>query len=428
MSSQVNAYGWTIYSQLNPRHSYSLNQPRTTWTSRESLQYDSFADNAFKLTNVIARSFSGRRWSRKMRPLLAISSSRLVMAVGSEIFIYMFGVSDSLKPTIKLEGKCDLAPDSFTRREITSITFIQDGGLNGTLHLGFLDGTVERIRIVEDQTSLSYTSIFREALNNGERQEDAVHFLTSHDNLLLSLTGSGRATLANSTDGRGVQSTLEIGRRSWASFLSIKGSHPYVAVGTSAPSPFSVYSITESGLASSPSLSLSPGEASNAAYSINSAPIASPWGSSPQVIVTGWYDGFIRCYDLRVPNSSTKSVLEVSDPCVPEPIYSLSCGGGSGCHIAAGLARHSLVSFWDVRCPKRGWSVYAPGNDRSPVYSLILESSRLYGTTQDRAFLFEFGPNPSEDLYPPQGPGSKATKAVGFPVTKYLHANPFARI
>jgi hypothetical protein len=83
-------------------------------------------------------------------------------------------------------------------------------------------------------------------------------------------------------------------------------------------------------------------------------------------------------------------VLTLANSWSIEPIYSVSSGGGAGSHIAAGSARHSLVSFWDVRSPAGGFSVHAPLNDPSPVYSLILESSRLFGVTQSRPFVLDF--------------------------------------
>jgi WD40 repeat protein len=125
-------------------------------------------------------------------------------------------------------------------------------------------------------------------------------------------------------------------------------------------------------------------------------------GSSPQILVSGWYDGQVRCYDLRSSSrvsAATNSdqtpapllpVLSLFDPLSVEPIYSISCGGGSSSHIAAGSARHGVISFWDLRFPRAGWSVYAPGNDPSPVYSVILESSRIYGATQSRPFVYDF--------------------------------------
>jgi WD40 repeat protein len=165
---------------------------------------------------------------------------------------------------------------------------------------------------------------------------------------------------------------------------------------------------------------------SSAVYGLTQAPLSSPWGSSPQVIASGWFDGRARIYDLRcATRSPTPSeftslslsslslsndpashssrpkytatgtplltpVLVMADRWSTEPIYSLSSGGGSGAHLAAGTARHSVVSFWDVRAPKDGWSVHAPGNDRSPVFNVHLESSRLFGVTELRGFTYDF--------------------------------------
>jgi len=121
------------------------------------------------------------------------------------------------------------------------------------------------------------------------------------------------------------------------------------------------------------------------------------------------------------------------DPWSFEPIYTVSCGGGSSSHIAAGSARHSVVSFWDVRSPKLGWSVHAPGNDPSPVYKIILESSRLFGATESRSFVYDFGPGVTEDTYPRLQEGirglrpKKGSNGVSFYVTKYYHSSGSAR-
>jgi WD40 repeat protein len=170
--------------------------------------------------------------------------------------------------------------------------------------------------------------------------------------------------------------------------------------------PMTVYSITSDRLSPSPSAIMSMNapdlNTQSAVYGISRAPLASPWGSSPQILVSGWYDGQVRCYDLRSHSrvsAATDSnqtlapllpVLSLFDPRSFEPIYSVSCGGGSSSHIAAGSARHGVISFWDVRSPRAGWSVYAPGNDPSPVYSVIVESSRVFGATQSRPFVYDF--------------------------------------
>jgi len=125
-----------------------------------------------------------------------------------------------------------------------------------------------------------------------------------------------------------------------------------------------------------------------------------------------------------------RPMLTLRDPWSDEPIYSVSCGGGSSSFVAAGTARHSVVAFWDVRRPTEGWSVHAPGNDSSPVYSLILESSRLFGVTQSRPFVFDFGPGVTEETYPFIPPSTRSQRdslqpnedGIGYRVAEYNHS------
>ena len=133
--------------------------------------------------------------------------------------------------------------------------------------------------------------------------------------------------------------------------------------------------------------------------------------------------------------------MTMADPWSYEAIYSLSSGGGTGMNIAAGSARHSVVAMWDVRSSMRGWSVHAPGDDPSPVYSLILDGSRCFGATERRAFVLDFGPGVGTETYPSvvqkdqkqrdtrrQGRGHSNFKEnlsmvdeVGYYTTTYLH-------
>ena len=125
-------------------------------------------------------------------------------------------------------------------------------------------------------------------------------------------------------------------------------------------------------------------------------------------------------------------VMSMCDPWLAEPVYGVSAGGGGGCHIAAGTARHSVVALWDVRAASRGWSVHAPGNDSSPVYSVVMESSRVFGATQSRSFVLDFGPGAREDAYPPlsrppreEGLKKRDGSGVGFYVTRYAHSRSY---
>jgi len=205
-----------------------------------------------------------------------------------------------------------------------------------------------------------------------------------------------------------------------------------------------VHNIQSSELAETPFAILASGSTDellkqSAVYGISGAPLSSPWGASDQILVSGWYDGLVRVHDLRSSSRARTAdipggpapllpVLSVYDPWTFEPNYCVSCGGGSSSYIAAGTARHSVVALWDVRNPADGWSVHGPGNDSSPVYSVILDSSRVFGVTQSRPFVLDFGPDAKEETYPSlnfnhrdEGLKKRDKSGLGFYVTKYSH-------
>jgi len=273
-----------------------------------------------------------------------------------------------------------------------------------------------------------------------------VKSLSSDRGSLLSLSSQGTAALIDTSYASPTQ-IINLQRRSWSSHLSMKSSTPFAAFGTSSTTPLVVHSITSSTLSPNPSAILyanakhASENRSSAVYGISGIPLSGPWGGSDQVLVSGWYDGLVRVHDLRsssrIPGMNSSAgpapllpVLSLYDSWSFEPIYAVSCGGGSSNHIAAGSARHSVVAFWDVRSPSQGWSVHAPGNDSSPVYSIHLESSRLFGATQSRPFVYDFGPGVTHDTYPhmPATRGDDGLKhrmgknGVGYYVTKYHHS------
>lgn len=288
-------------------------------------------------------------------------------------------------------------------------------------------------------------------------------------------------------------SELHLNVRSWSAYLSPPStSAPYAAFGTSSQTPLAIHPITPSGLSASPTAILCShhphadldvaththprqSRLPSAVYGIADAPPSFP-GAPGQVLVAGWFDGLVRIYDLRSsrrvqqPNTSTASppsasgsstpasalapVVTFADPWSLEPIYAVATGGAAGFTIAAGSARHSVVAFWDIRMPRTGtgvddvsgsargrervkasnrggWSVHAPGNDTSPVYSIILESSRLFGATQSRPFVYDWGPGVNPATYPVipvpergrRNDGLRKTSDVHYYVTTYTHRN-----
>ncbi|KDR82800.1 hypothetical protein GALMADRAFT_206563 [Galerina marginata CBS 339.88] len=432
----VTEYGWPRYLRSNPRPSLSLANARAQWSPRIRARYDSMTDSAWTQSEFIARPLS-RMWAGKQAPSMAISASRLVVGAGYNLYSYKFGTSPSplAAPPVLFEGVVSLLDHPERARNITALTFVEDGGLDQTLEVGFHDGAIERAYLTTmphklgEQTSLSVTRSKLDPIPNGDFLEN----LSSEYNAVLSLSANGHARLiSNQADPYSSSipsSTIELKSRSWVSHLSLQSSTPFAAFGVASTTPLNVHAITDGGQLSQRPIAILHTKKSadlpldklpsSAVYGLSRGPLNSPWGASPQILVSGWFDGQVRCYDLRsssrasaasspTRNSSQASndptplrpVLSLADRWSFEPIYSVSCGGGSAAHIAAGTARHSVVSFWDVRSPRTGWSVHAPGNDPSPVYSVILESSRFFGVTQSRPFVYDFGPGVSLDTYP----------------------------
>jgi WD40 repeat protein len=409
--SKVTDFGWAGYLRANVRPSFSLSQPRAHWPARTQVRFDVLTDHAWSLSSFVARPLS-RPWTAKLQPILAVTSSRLVVAAGPNLYSYKFGDSEGYNaPPVVFEGTCSFVASHGRNRDITGITFVHDEGLNRTLCIGFRDGSAERVLLTPSGINLS-ASVEPSCLSP-LRDGDFVECMSSEKNVLLSLSSNGIAALTDlcASSLFPASSSLALSARGWTSHLCLHSSSPYAAFGTSSSNPMTVHPITSDQLSPSPSAIMSTysifGVTSDvkiqsAVYGISQAPLAYPWGSSPQILVSGWYDGQVRCYDLRSHSRASAAtdsnqslapllpVLSLFDPRSFEPIYSVSCGGGSSSHIAAGSARHGVISFWDVRSPRAGWSVYAPGNDPSPVYSVIVESSRVFGVTQSRPFVYDF--------------------------------------
>ncbi|KAF5314821.1 hypothetical protein D9619_007209 [Psilocybe cf. subviscida] len=469
LHSVVTEYGWTNYLRDHPRPSWSLSRARNRhWSPHARVYYDVMADRGWAgsaaSSKFIARPLS-RIWPGKLQPVLAINNTRLVVGAGSNLYSYIFGASPhpGVSPPVQYEGTISLLPrfgstaTPVRPRNITAISFVADGGLDATLHVAFQDGAIERVQLINSDDALTATRSSLPPMPNG----DFVESISSASDIVLSLSSAGHARLSPISSSSSIlasssssedlitpysSSSIDLKARSWASTLSLRASTPYAAFGTASTTPLNVHTIHQDGqLSALPTAVLHTKHAgavaaasldiaqdklpSSAVYGLAQGPPDSPWGASPDVLVSGWYDGAVRCYDLRAAahaDSSVSSsagrtpvhtpVLTLQDRWSLEPIYSVACGGGSGAHIAAGTARHSVVSFWDVRyCNTEsgysnkhgGWSVYAPGNDPSPVYAVVLESSRFFGVTQSRPFVYDFGPGVSLDTYPPipQGRG-----------------------
>lgn len=451
-------FGWSIFLRNNPRHSFTLRSSRSRWSPFAQVRYNALADSAWSRATFIARPLS-HPWHGNLRPAIALSVSTLLVAAGRVLYSYAVqDTSDASPSRIVLDRSYtfNLAHGTL-QPDITSIAFLPDAAQDRTVFLGFEDGSVEQVRLPPHQEPHNRQHINMERASQSALQHhgtNVVQSISCSSRALLSLSQSGSVFLTNLASDSLSSTSVDLGTRSWTSHLCMSSSPSYALFGTTSDAPLSLYDIAPHGFSPTPSIALqSTKNRPSAVYGITCAPPSSPLGPSEQTIVSGWYDGSVRIYDLRVPHRSQHlptpgsasssspptlfPVITLQDPFSPEPIYAVSCGGGNGSFVTAGTARHSVVAFWDVRQPSRGWSVHAPGNDSSPVYSIVLESSRLFGVTQSRPFVYDFGPGVTRDTYPPIAPAASNAAAgrrrvtddrlklerngIGYYVSKYSH-------
>ena len=421
------------------------------------VKYHVLSDRSWEKQRFVARPLS-RSWKGKFSALLAINESRLFVTAGHTLYSYAFTPSEEegATPSISFEASYQLGRQDrqdAPRSDITSIACVPDGGSDRTLFVGFENGELERLRIPPCNPGQVDLPIDDDGDDGDAHASSRTSFHCHDGELIEALAVSGDILLSMSTNGKAglldlssptpsLRHMIDLDTRAWSALLSTSASTPFAAFGTSSDTPLTIHAITPTSISATPTATLRASEPERdaaaaaadyerptAVYGISSAPPASPWGASDQIIVSGWYDGFVRVHDMRASHAPS---LTFYDPWSFEPIYAVACGGGGGAYIAAGSARHAVVAFWDVRSAARGWSVHAPGNDRSPVYSIILESSRLFGATESRPFVYDFGPSVKPETYPslPSTRGKdnpsfkKGLDHIGFYVTKYDHPPP----
>jgi len=396
------------------------------------VKYHHLSDIAWREGKFIARPLSPAWPGTFRRPVLAISDSRLAVASRTHVDSYTFHTPQipAHSPQIRKEASLELGGGGATIDVITSIAPVHD--IDGAeFYVGLASGNVARMSINMSGSGTLHLPTSIEAIHSG----DSVLALSSKGDALLGVSQNGIAT-ASST---GTIETLDLKTRAWTCHLSIN----HATFGLTSKAPLIVHTVQPSGISKQPTYVLDPTSrdthSKSAVFGVCGTPPSATWGSD-QVLVSGWYNGSVNVHDLRTPirlrhfSSPSSSphllpVLTFVEPSV-DPIYSVATGGGSSNYIAAGLARHGMVAFWDVRGRRStGWSVYAPGNDSSPVYSVVLESSRLFGVTQARPFVYDFGLGVVEATHPSLPLGRAEARVLkkqeggpGYYVTTWRHS------
>lgn len=326
----------------------------------------------------------------------------MVIATGSELTTYQFTGPRAL-PIEEARSRPTAYHDRYGRtcyeqlgrhpHDIITALACEDG--TGDIVVGHVSGLLQKCRVSAGRgkrpeiRSISRFSHARQAVQALD---------TSRSGLLAcaSAHNGGTVSLYQISSPWQEPYSWRINRKPWSIKLDPANKSPrWLALGQSGPSPLLIYPLGEDGTAvdTDEPIRLLGNEWSTAVYGFASPPPSSHIGHASQVIVSAWYDGYARIHDLRQP--SRQPVMALEDPYADVPLYSVACGGGAGCTVAAGTARHGLVRLWDVRSArsdnKAGSSIFGPGKDSSPVYGLYMEHDRLFGVTDRRAWMLEFG-------------------------------------
>lgn len=422
--------GWKDFCRFHHRTTPSANKrwDHLTWEERARDTY--LVNVAWSLRLFTARPLN-RRWRVKLHPVLALSPNRLLVAAGNSITSYKFGYIAKVgqrsagSATVGFEMSDNPFPTSAPDCDITGLAFLPDGGTDESFLASNISGSLVRLRLrSKDESGRTLTSnrIVRTA--HYSLPDGSIKSLSTCGSIALAGLSTGVASIVNTNTPWTQPHNINVGRTCWSTHLELSGLTPYAAIGTE--SNITVHAFANGSLSEDPLAVLAgPGRAVPAYCMGSYLP-----GSSPDVIASGWYDGKVRIHDLRCSQriwetdnfsnegpDALSAVMTLSDPWRSfDPIYSIasrpvpgetSATGTTASDaphqyhfIAAGSAMHSVICLWDVRQPRTGWSVYAPGGDSSPVYSLQAEGSRLWGANQWRAFVLDFGPEAEMTVYP----------------------------
>lgn len=420
-------FGWKIYAAQHPLPSHSLTPvlQNLRWSTRDLIRHQNLAKRSWESRKFISRPL-GPVWSTKFHPVMAISSSRLVVAAGNALYCYRFMprpvTRQSDTPSVLFERKLMLPKDP--RQDITGVGFEPDGK---GLVLSFLDGALGRMPLPPLSERRPHSEHRKPPeLTYFHEKGQSIRSLSVVNTTMLTIDSFGNGTLYSLYPQYFPTSSVSAGGSTgpstgWSTHLSLRGSAGFAVFGLSSTIPLVAHGITPTGLTPYP----------QAILSLTSQPLLSPQrpvysiaGGTPhtcpgvttsdQIIISGWYHGMISVHDLRCPtHTGTPSgqaphllpVQIMQDSLSLSPIYSLS---SAGTHIAAGSARNSVVHLYDVRSPRTGWSIYLPQSQThtsslpswsSAVYSCLLEGTRLWAATDSRPFVVDFG-EVRESTYP----------------------------
>lgn len=386
----------------------------------------------------------GREWERICMPIIRLwegegEGGRMVVARGAELDVWNIDREGRSWESLQGKGKGYSALEALgaRKRRVGRDEMMGLCTLAGTndVVVGHSSGVIKRLRIcpggeepIREIARLASSS--SSTLSSSGESKGNLQTLTHQDNLLVGATTTRRTlgSLApdhilvpashqlkvyDLTSPWSSPSLLPLPNRPWSLLLN----SPHLLVGHSG---LSLYSLTSTG-----SLHPSPRTLSTSTSPIYALATPSPSSPSPNsTVLAADYASNLSLYDFRTPGTGAKIIWR--DRLNDDPLYSVATGGPGGFYATVGTARNGAIRIFDLRHPnllstssesfsnkESGLTAFTTKHS-SPVYSVQMSFSRIFGVTERQTFSIDF-----DGLHRSELGFGKGLEPVGY----YSHAH-----
>ncbi|KAL7422154.1 hypothetical protein Q5752_002798 [Cryptotrichosporon argae] len=411
MHAQVTDLGIPSHLRQHPVHHLTLCPPAREWPAPLLLRHHARIASSLSSHRLHALQI-GATWPQPAIPVMHLSAatSRLILGVGGDLVVHALHAPPAHGAASVGRGVAyRVAPaDRDTTSDIVGVHELR----SGELVVAQFNGVVQRLHLGAQLTSTAhYAHPPGSSLHTVAGDADADVFLTT------TTEAGGVVRLWSARSPWADPAAARLPGRAWSSALSTARGTALVGV------QGAILALDTTTLTRTRALR---------GHADKSAPYAlvfpapgvdlSAWPHThSHTLLSAWHDAYLRLYDLRVP--APDPVVRLHDPWSDAAFYSAAYVGAHG--VAGGQAQHGLVGFWDLRRANEvvareqagplspapasatvgvgqgaggerqggtggGFTVYSPGGKSSPVYNLVGEGGRVWGTTERRAWVMSF--------------------------------------
>ncbi|WWC85255.1 uncharacterized protein L201_000117 [Kwoniella dendrophila CBS 6074] len=454
ISERVNSYGIPLYLSDHKQSNLTISPSLKQWDPLHLVKYNHYINQSLAQHRFHALQI-GSTWSKSVIPTLELTKDQLVVGCGNRILIHPLLDNDSNIIHDENDCKEEYGGKVIDKAKEYDLNFIQENhngngnnqqqkkhnqggksdiigivpieGLYNDFIVAQFDGTIQKINI--PKSSDQYEMEERSVNNNAPTiPKIKAKYNPSYNN---QIPKESINTLIGTNDGKQFMTTSVSGKvsiyqthspwldsmnfqlkaaRAWSSLLTNSNS---TTIGHSAllgiQGGIEIYPL--SSISSSADMNsnakrrrlIGPEEPLlSSPYDIQ-LPCPDTTSHNPNLLLSGWYDSYLRIHDLR--SSSNLPVMEFSDSYAwADGSAFYSCGFIGEYNLVGGGSKHGTLSFFDIRKSKSnsksnsnsnclindGWSVFSPGGKNSPVYKIKSDNGKIFGVTEKRLFTLSF--------------------------------------